>query len=355
MNRKTRGGTALNKVFNKLKKHWITVWLVLAVLGIGVFVVFGAYTGIVSVKRVVSMTKSAGVLFSSNSMQTYASNPATRHLTTSQSSGNYVYNLTVCDFAQSDPFTRYISDSGLSYNLSAQLYVKINNDFYPVNDTTHVGDDIRTDAAGRHFSIQYVSDGGSDVSASYTNNSLRGGGVIDYTNQVISPNGNGTNKYAITFDEYELGDEQTIDYYVRVEATPIGNSGSFDPIACYLYLTRYVAQDSSWRGTLRETTNLADYDAYNYIVEGSGSGTVTIRWNSSYIDVSEIFIAQNNLTVTTEAADDLGDIWKSFEIEVGHEVSGTVINRYEMQLFKNNENGSYSNVASYISCSYVAD
>ena len=104
-------------------------------------------------------------------------------------------------------------------------------------------------------------------------------------------------------------------------------------------------------------SGLAGYDAYNYVVEGSGTGTVTVRWNSTYIDVSEIFLAQNNLTntVVTETADAGGNVWKYFELEVGNEVSGTVINRYEIQLFKNNENGNYSNVASYISCSYVAD
>ena len=353
----------MKKVFKKLKKHWITVWLVAAVLAVGAFVAFASYTGIYSVKRVVSMKPSAGVLFSSNSMQTYAttSSIAARHLTTSQSSGKYTYNLTVCDFAQSDPLTRYVSDTGLGYTLTAQLCVKINNVYYPVNDT-NVDNEIKTDALSRDFSIQFVSNGGTDVSSGEEVHSLSDGNVVTYSSQVISPQQtgrvlpNGTNKYAITFDEYELGDNQTIDYYVKVMATPV--DGSLDNIACYLYLTKSIAQDSAWSGTLLETSGtspLADYDAYNYIVEGSGTGTVTIRWNSSFIDVSELFLAQNGITVFTEEEDDDGYIWKHFDLDVGSEVSGTVINRYEFQLFKNNENGNYSNVPSYISCSYVAD
>ena len=353
----------MNKLLKIIKRHWITVWLITAVLAVGVFFTFASYTGIYSVKRVVSMKPSAGVLFSSNSMQTYASasSISARHLTTAQSSGDYTYNLTVCDFAQSDPLTRYVSETGLVYDLTAQLCVKINDNYYPINDSTNVSNDIRSDASGKHFSIQYVSNGGTDVSASNQVQSLSGGAVVPYNSQVILPqqNGsvlpNGTNKYAITFDEYELGDNQTIDYYVKVMATP--TDGSLDPIACYLYLTKSVAQDSAWTGSLRERSGLAGYDAYNYVVEGSGTGTVTVRWNSTYIDVSEIFLAQNNLTntVVTETADAGGNVWKYFELEVGNEVSGTVINRYEIQLFKNNENGNYSNVASYISCSYVAD
>ena len=100
------------------------MWLVAAVLGVGIFVVIATYTGIYSVKRVVSMKQPAGVLFSSNSMQPSSDTSIpTRHLTTSQSSGKYVYNLTVCDFAQSDPLTRYVSENGLFYDLTAQLCV----------------------------------------------------------------------------------------------------------------------------------------------------------------------------------------------------------------------------------------
>ncbi len=348
----------MKKFFKKLKKHWITVWFVVVVLTVGSFVSFASYTGIYSVKRVVSTTASAGVLFSSNSMQTYASadSIAARHLTTSQSSGNYTYNLTVCDFAQSDPLTRYVSENGLDYSMTAQLCVKINGNYYPVSDTTNVGNDIRADALTRDFSIQYVSDGGTDVSTENQVLSLSGGSEVSYTG-TITPSGNGTNKYTITFDEYELGNNQIFDYYVKVTAEPTNVDNTLESIACYLYLTKSVAQNSTWTGRLQETSELANYDAYNYIVEGSGSGTATVRWNSNYIDVSEIFLAQNGLTnsVVTEAADANNNVWKRFELDVGDEINGTVISRYEIQLYKNNENGNYNNISSYISCSYIAD
>ena len=356
-------GTALKEFFEKLKKHWITVWLVLAVLAVGVFATFAAYTGIYSVKRVVSMSQPAGVLFSSNSMQSYSGDAIpSRHITTSQSSGSYTYNLTVCDFAQSDPLTRYISDTGIRYELTAQLCVKLNNSFYAVNDETNVNPTIRAHAASKQFSISYVSDGGVPVTGSVIH-SLSDGNLVNYDSGLIRPQGsgniisNGTNKYAITFDEYELNDNQEYDYYVKVTATPTNGDSSLQPIACYLYLTKMVTANSAWRDRLQETGNTSVYDAYNYIIEGTGTGTVRVRWNSSYIDVSEIFLAQNELTnsVVLEEADGQGDVWKYFDLDVGDTVNGTVISRYEIQLYKNNENGDYSNVSSYISCSYKAD
>ena len=341
--------------FKELKKHWITVWLVAAVLAVGAFVVFAAYTGIYSVKRVVSTTASSGMLFSSNSMETFATTIEPRHITTSQSSGSYTYNLTVNDFSQSDLMTRYVSANGLVYTLTAQLCVKLNGSYYPISDTEHVSDAIRTHAASIQFDIQYASDGGTDVSASNAKQSLSGGDVITYTHHVILPSGNGTNKYAITFDEYELADVQEYDYYVKLKAEPL-DSSSLEPIACYLYLTKSLPHDSAWTGRLQETSNLASYDAYNYIIEGSGEGTVTVRWNSAYIDINEIFLANNSLTVVTEDKDANGNVYKHFELSVGHaDDDGVIINRYELQLYKNNGNGDYSNVPNWISCAYVAD
>ncbi len=361
----------MKKFFKKLKKYWITVWLVVAVAAVSVFVVYASYTGIYSVKRVVSTKASAGVLFSSNSMQSYSGDAIpSRHITTSQESGAYTYNLTVCDFAQVDPTTRYTSNDGIPYTLTAQLYVKMGGTtYYPVSDTTHVSEEVRNDAKDRNFSIRYSSDGGDDVTSSNESISLvddinddgKRFDVVTYANTRIRPKvegreiPNGTNKYAITFDGYELTDNQTYDYYVKVVAEPTNGDAALEKIACYLYLTKTVTANAAWSGRLQETGDTSGYDAYNFVVEGTGLGTVKVRWNSNFIDVNEIFIAQNDLQVFDETTNGQENGWKYFELKVGKEVSGTVISRYEIQLYKNNTDGDYSNVSTYISCTYTAD
>lgn len=350
----------MKKIFRNLKKHWLTVWLFVAVVAVGAFVAYAAYTGIYSVKRVVSMTEPAGVLFSSNSMQAYSGSAIPiRHISTSQESGNYTYNLTVCDFAQSDPLTRYVSDSGIPYKLTAQLFVKRGDNYYPLNDTTNVSQAIRDHAASKTYTIKYASDGGDPVTSgdAYP---LTSGEEVCFDSQLIKPQGtinataNGTNKYAIVFDEYELGDEQTNDYYIKLTAHPTNGDSTLQDLACYLYLTKSVIVDSAWSGKLQETGNTSDYDAYNYIIEGVGTGTVTVRWNSSFIDVSEFFIAQNGLTVFLEPEDEHGNIWKYFNLPVGEATGSSKADRYEIQLYKNNLTGDYSNVSTYIRSSYTA-
>lgn len=345
--------------WGKLKKNWITIWLITTLVAVGSLVAYAAYTGINSVKRVVSMTDSAGVLFSSNSMQSYRGEAIPfRHISTTQEKGYYTYNLTVCDYAQSDPLTRYVSQDGIPYNLTAQLCIRINGVCYPLDDT-NVPDDVRTDAASKTYSIQYVSDGGENVASGNTVFSLNGGELVNFNSQLIRPQvagesiPNGTNKYAIVFDKCELEGEQPYDYYIKLTANPTNGDASLDRLACYLYLTQSSAVDSSWNGRLLETDNTSDYDAYNYILQGSGSGIITVRWNSNYLDVSEIFLAENNLTVLEEDVD--GETWKKFELPVGETEGSAKANRYEIQLYKNNQNGNYDDVLNYISSSYTVN
>ena len=254
----------MNKFFRKLKKHWITVWLVVAIIAVGTFITFASYTGIYSVKRVVSTTASAGVLFSSNSMQSYTGNDIpSRHITTSQASGNYSYNLTVCDFAQSDPLTRYKSDSGIPYNLTAQLYVKVNGNYYPVNDTTNVSPEIRTHAASRTFSIQYSSDGGTSVASDNNPISLSGGNEVSFSSQNIRPQvsgnaiPNGTNKYTIKVNGRSYTDKNGKPVYWSAKNGVVDLTGiQIDPKTTIKRVMVVTGERQAYLEGRNETTNI---------------------------------------------------------------------------------------------------
>ena len=74
----------MSKIKNFFKTNWISVWLVAALFAAGGFIVYASYTGLVVAKRVVSVSESAGILFSSNRMETFVNNQiTTRHLTSS--------------------------------------------------------------------------------------------------------------------------------------------------------------------------------------------------------------------------------------------------------------------------------
>ena len=52
----------------KMKKHWITLWLVTVSVILGAFATYAIYTEVSSIKRVVTTKASPKELFSSNCM-----------------------------------------------------------------------------------------------------------------------------------------------------------------------------------------------------------------------------------------------------------------------------------------------
>ena len=56
------------KALRTLRKNWILVWLLIVCLMLGSLVAFGAYTGVTTAKRVVSLSSHDGILFTSKYM-----------------------------------------------------------------------------------------------------------------------------------------------------------------------------------------------------------------------------------------------------------------------------------------------
>ena len=60
----------MKKVLSAIRKNWIKLWLIAAILlSAGALATYAAYTEVQSVKRVVSTWETSNVLFSSNNMK----------------------------------------------------------------------------------------------------------------------------------------------------------------------------------------------------------------------------------------------------------------------------------------------
>ena len=105
----------MKDVLRKLKKHWITVWLVAVSVILGTFVAYAIYTEVSTVKRVVTTESSPKELFSSNCM--YASLYERRIPATE-------FNVTVNNFDLDSP--EIPNQSEIQYTLTARLEVKHN-------------------------------------------------------------------------------------------------------------------------------------------------------------------------------------------------------------------------------------
>lgn len=333
---------------NRLKKHWTLVWLICVMLLSVSFISFAAYTGLKSVKRVVTTRKavSALELFSSNCMK---SSFSTKMITSNQ------YSVSICNYDQSDPLT--VNTSNIDYTFTVELAVRIGDDYKLLSElqteNPSAYQECITRLSGKSYTVRKTEDDGTVVTGTtYTldENNLK----QVFTGEHLAKDRTSTDRFQVAFDISEL-QSSTPNFYVYVTADKLGDSTSF--LQCYLFASPSTSEASAWKGELLET---GDYSFYNYIVSGSGVGTVRIFWNPQYFELNPFFQstlpAGSNVTDNGIYADSGSPYygWRMMTIVV----NSTVQNRYELQLYKTQRDTSYTgaNAASqYVAYKYTED
>ena len=360
----------MKKILKFIKKNWISVWLVTVIaISAGIAITYAAYTEVSVVKRVVSTKESEGELFSSNCMRQDLSS---RMLSTSQ------YTVTVCNYDQDKLLT--FSPAQITYDFYAELQVKYGDEYLNMAQfLSRLQQDDPDNAATRYQEIvnkistnYYVAKQDDDTASVISPEdsaehyfTSAGNYKVSFEGETLAPNDSSTDKYKIKISESDLS-KQDPDFYIHVWAMPSVNS--LHTIESRIYGGISVGNASSWDGMLRETNSSeVDYDFYNYIITGNGEGKVDIIWNSEYFEINEFFFSnmsgntfeQNPVVAETITSSDplYSDYagWSKITLEVD---SLNDKNRYELQLYKEKENISYTgeNAASnYIRCFFRED
>ena len=174
-----------------------------------------------------------------------------------------------------------------------------------------------------------------------------------------------SNLFTLKFDHHELKDETPKGYCIKMEAVP---SDSELPSLTGYVLVRYIrTADSGWSGELENLADNTDYDAFNYIIKGSGKGNFTFKWDASKVAINQQFLQNSDVKFLIDdngestviagndqfTEDDIlpdGDGFRSLTIVV----DSSKTNRYDVQFYKvNNTQGGASgydkdSVADYI-------
>lgn len=345
----------IKNIFKKIKKYSITIWMVGSMLALLAFyVAYAAYNGTADVKRVISTQASSSTVFSSNYMDIFsATNPVIKNLRTINE-GNFICTITVCNYDQLDPTNP--ARGKIDYSFTAELvrYDSATDNYVPVSEVQMNADTPET------FYVQKTMDDNmpDDTDIQHSINSV---GAFSYTYSSESLVGGIPSKdtFDICFDAAEVIKEMP-DLYIRVTATPTDGSvqlnSGISTLSSIISISQGRSVETGWHGSLQEESN-KDYDAYNLIIEGSGSGTIDICWDDTKFAMNPAFITlygrsgENILTDELEG-DQTG--WKKRTLTV----NSMVDNRYVVQFYKRDANVSYvgSNFASlYIRCqNYIA-
>lgn len=327
-----------------IKKNWIRIWLFTVVLlTVGAYFTYAAYTEVSTVKRVVYTKGSAGDMFSSNCMRPDISS---LRLTSRE------YVVSVCNYDQDNPTT--YNPLRITYTLSAELQVNVDDQYYAMGEVlrSRLNNETlyQTYVTGAaNYQISKVSD---DVSGAVAENGQSftdaNGYKVTFSADMLEPSRSSVDRYKVWVAESDLQAEDPM-FYVHVSAVPSVPS-SLGRIETRLYGAQLSADNATWEGSLLERdSNTVDYDFYNYVVTGSGEGTVDILWDPEMFGVSKFFFNtslsgnqfknQNNQPAVIQPEDANYGAGKHEGKYVGwHKISllvdSTEKNRYELQLYK---------------------
>lgn len=373
------GRKKLKKTAKKIGKSWITLWLIISVAVLSAVIGYATYTGVNTVKRVVSTKAGGGLLFSSNYMTTGT--------LTSIEYGNYSdfcdpdtgvplatnpeYILTVCNYSQGDKATWYTS-SDIQYTIKAELFL---SDRYTAEEAAEAGDpDLEgthkrpssTQLGDKKFGLRHHGD------SEYTYFTAGEGLTIDLpTTYSLSKATTSSDEFDILIDKSELLNISP-SFWIKITATPgsiIG--GEVELIDGYVGACKNASGEASWTGVIGdENYSTTDYDAYNYIISGSGKGTFYFAWDDSKVRPNEFSLlnygsgstpiptavvsswtgyTQYGPSGPTSVTGD--DTWKCITLEV----DSSVLARYEFQLYKMSGADYRSLIDKYVDYRFVAD
>lgn len=335
----------MKKIMKAIRKNWIRLWLIaVIILSVGVLATYAAYTEVQSVKRVVSTWKTSDVLFSSNNMK-LASKHFMRRLSSTEST-IMVFNY---DYENQKSF----NETDIQYTFKAWLVgpdgKRITNDnisSFTIEDleekiakyTVWKSYDNRTgelSSAAQHFTA------GNNYTVTIPENVLKGG----------EKNEDG---FRVTIDPAAMGLKKA-ELFLHVEAEP-GNT--MEKLDALLYGQQREDDDPVWKGKITDQDyQNREYDFYNYVISGSGEGTIDIKWNPEKIEINPFFYTSGNYvfldgdgqTVNIVTPAPIEDGWKKITLVVGSPELERQENRYELQIFKTGEpEESYDDIDKYI-------
>jgi hypothetical protein len=117
-------------------------------------------------------------------------------------------------------------------------------------------------------------------------------------------------------------------------------------------------QATVWKGTFTDSKvpdTQQDLDGFNYEISGNGEGIVTLKWDSTKVEVSPWFLDDIADYITTEVAIDDTTKEKTVSFKVG--TSEQTEKSYQLQFYRvvsENTDSSEMNVQDYVKCTFAA-
>lgn len=313
--------TALPK-WNTRRTVVLAVSLILLCLLSASAVTYGMFTNSMQAQRTIAAYDETGARFSSNLLPgvstytqgEYSDSVKTVYVTSNQQSPTAV--VTVCNYDQSDK-TRQNSNN-ITYTLSAELvkYDDVNYKYVAV-DAAYL--------SANSLTAYTVTISNADGTVSDTLGGAKVKTTAAFGGTLANDEGH-DDQYTVRFStDFAVATPPNL--YVGLTVTPTDESlpKLHGVIAPGL---RAAGAVHLWQGSFSDSTSSAPsaYDGYNYVIEGTGSGTFTLKWDNTKVTLSDESILTLGRTPST-----VGSV-STIEFSVNSDTT----NHYDLQFYKKN-------------------
>ena len=278
---------------------------------------FAIFTGSAFAQRTIGAYDAYGETFTSNYLRSGAARDNEIPAYTTDEVREASAYITVCNYPQGHQ-SRY-SKTDIRFTLRAELV------YYDEDEPTDekykkVNSSYMSSFAGHSVQIEDMTLGNGTLEAT-----MPASGFITLQGKRAS-----TSTFHVLFST-EFNTDPQPNLFVRLTATP---EGEMLPTLSGIIKPAKKAQGASnnWTGTFRDDTEnpVNDYDGFNYIVSGMGTGTFTLTWDSTRVGLS--YVSQKTL-LEIAGATKTGD-------SITFIVDSDVESRYEIQFYKVNTAGA---------------
>lgn len=325
-----------------IKKYWITVWLVVAAVFAVTLLARAEYIANKNrVRRVAANVANEGQQFSSNYLSTGDTEIKKASFNSGDNDGYCVVPVALWNHSVTN--TKKAYQGKLDYTLEAWLVDKTGEKISENADILGTYSTIAFSENGTNYT-KFNTYSYDDTNGYYT-------GEISGTFNDTDTNGTylvGENTYYIRFPEEMLAANP--DLYVKAVATP-SNTQDFTSISAIIGIQKAgTVMSRGWTGGFSDILSNTDYDAFNYLISGSGEADITLEWCTDYLELSQINIAQygfngsietfykNSGGQVTETLETGGTTWKRLSFtadsnKVDNEGNIIGLSRYDLQFY----------------------
>ena len=323
------------RIINFIKRRWLLVWIMVALIGTMCFVGYAEYqTENSYMKRVVVASSDQGMMFSSNYLVEGGYNTYQAKYDRKNDDESYDVNVFLWNYSLKNTSICY--PDAIEYTVELRI---TDNKGNAITDSSIFADiDTESPENSVYRSIAVKRQNGSEIVTYNYKSDLSS--VYTFNDTIAAGNGAAKQtQYILTFNNWDLIENKNI--CIQMIAKPnVTKHKELRNIGAVIGMKEAVDEESNdWQASISEIqNNRTDVDGYNLVLSGSGKAKIEIKWDTSKIDINKYFRETDtiysfytgdiNERVIDPVDDETG--WRKMTINAD---ANSYRNRYNIQLY----------------------